>query len=53
MNSYRKLIDKSEKCSNKALNSYRRNEIKLATFFNNASNVFKQRALNVLTSEVI
>lgn len=53
MNDYRKLIVKSEKCSKKALNSYRRKEIELATFFNNASNVFKQRALNVLIREVI
>ena len=53
MNDYRKLIAKSEKCSKKALHSYRRKEIKLAAFFNNASNVFKQRALNILTREVI
>lgn len=45
MTKYQELMERSEKCSNLALDYYRKHEIKLAVFWNNAAKEFKERAL--------
>ena len=44
---YLELMRQSERCSNIALNYYRKHEIKLAVFWNNAAKEFKERALSL------
>lgn len=44
-------MEKSERCCSIALNYYRKHEIKLAIFWNNAAKEFKERALALKVGE--
>lgn len=44
---YLELMAKAERCSNIALDYYKKHEIGLAVFWNNAAKEFKERALSL------